>query len=355
MSSIGGSTRVAWLDHARGLSIILIVLLHSNYALEGPPATGPVAQLIELVRPFRLPALFFLSGLFLSKVLAAPLRDFLDRRVIHYAYFYTLWASIEFAPALVSHLLKGQPLAEALQRYALLFIEPHGPLWFIYALPLFFVTARLLRRVSPWIVVPVAVALSVLPIETGWVIGDRLASRFIYFYAGYLLARPALDFGSTVQHQRGAALLGLALWVLLHTALMWQGRWHESGPTAFVLGVFGVAGLVALGALLGSVRGTGWLALIGRRSLAVFLAFPLLLIVCRKLLDVARLHVNGDLSILLMAVGAIAGALALQAAVRGTALSWLFERPRWARLERGHAGAQASTKRPGAVAAGEGH
>jgi uncharacterized membrane protein YcfT len=81
------ASRVQWLDHARCLSIVLIVLLHSSFALEGIATTGPVAQLIDLVRPFRLPALFFLSGLFLGRMFNTPWRDFADRRPLPHAYF----------------------------------------------------------------------------------------------------------------------------------------------------------------------------------------------------------------------------------------------------------------------------
>jgi hypothetical protein len=101
------ASRVQWLDHARCLSIVLIVLLLSSYALEGIVATGPVAQRIDLLRPFRLPALFFLSGLFLGKMFNTPWRDFAHRRLLRNAYFYALWATIEFAARIANRRTAG--------------------------------------------------------------------------------------------------------------------------------------------------------------------------------------------------------------------------------------------------------
>ncbi len=326
-------SRVQWLDHSRGISIVLIVLLHSSYALEGSIATGPVAQLIDLVRPFRLPALFFLSGLFLSKVLNTPWREFADRRLLHYAYFYALWATIEFAALMATRAAQGQVPHDAAWQYLMLFLNPHGPLWFIYALPFFFLVARLVRDVPAWVVLPVAVLLSVLPIETGWVITDRLAGRFVFFYAGYLLAQPTRAYGLLVQRHRLVVFAALVAWGAAHVALVRLGHWHEHELTSFVLGVAGVAALVALGAWIAALRGTAWLAYIGSHSLTVFLAFPLLLIVTRKVLQLAHVQLNGDLMILLMAAGAIAGGLILERLVRHSPARFLFERPRWARLE----------------------
>jgi uncharacterized membrane protein YcfT len=305
------ASRVQWLDHSRGLSIILIVL----------------------VRPFRLPALFSLSGLFLSKVLHTTWHDFADRRLLHYAYFYALWASIAFVALIATRAAQGQLPHDAAWQYLLLFANPHGPLWFIYALPFFFLVARLVRGVPAWVVLPIAILLSILPIETGWVITDRLAARFVSFYAGYLLAQPTRAYGVLVQRHRLLVFGALLAWGVAHAALVRLGQWQAHELPSFAFGVAGVAALVAFGAWIATLRGTGWLAYIGSHSLTVFLAFPLLLIVTRKLPQLARVHVNGDLMIVLLAAGAIAGGLVLERLVRGTPARFPFERPRWARLQ----------------------
>ena len=68
------------------------------------------------------------------------------------------------------------------------FIEPFGTLWFIYLLPIFFVVTKLTRRVPPLAIWPVAAALEMAHVATGWTVIDEFCARFVYFYSGYLFA-----------------------------------------------------------------------------------------------------------------------------------------------------------------------
>ena len=64
----GPSTpRVDWVDYAKGICIILVVMMHSTLGVE--KAAGELSWLngfIEWARPFRMPDFFLISGLFLS-------------------------------------------------------------------------------------------------------------------------------------------------------------------------------------------------------------------------------------------------------------------------------------------------
>ena len=44
-----------------------------------------------------MPDFFLISGLFLARVIDRDWRDYLDRKVAHFAYFYVLWVTIQFA------------------------------------------------------------------------------------------------------------------------------------------------------------------------------------------------------------------------------------------------------------------
>jgi uncharacterized membrane protein YcfT len=324
--------RQTWVDHARGISIILIVILHARFALEHVPDARAFDALISFVQPFRLPALFLLSGLFLARIIDRGWPEFLDRRVVHYAYFYALWATIEFAPMFASGILRDSAAAMPLAvDYMWRFVAPHGPLWFIYALPLFFVLAKLLRKVPAWIVLPVAAAVSMAEVQTGWVIGDRLASRYVYFHAGYVLAPAIFTMGAWVRGNPRVVALALALWFTAHLIAMLT--FAPGNPAlAFALGVAGCAAVLAVGALVSRSTLTGWLALFGRRSLVIFLAFPLLLVVMRKVLELSGWPLAGDLKVLFVVTGSILGALLIHRLTGGTPLRFLFERPAWARL-----------------------
>ena len=326
------SGRESWVDHARGISIILIVILHARFALAAVPDAPVFDALIRIVQPFRLPALFFLAGLFLARIIDREWPRFLDRRVVHYAYFYALWATLEFAPVFASGVMKDAAAVEPLAiDYLWLFVTPHGPLWFIYALPFFFVLAKLLRPIPALIVLPVAALISMAEIQTGWVIGDRLASRYFYFHAGYALAPLVFSAGARMRVNLPAVTLALALWLTVHVIAVLTAAPGNTALT-FALGGAGCAAVLAAGALLSRSSWMGWLAMLGHRSLVIFLAFPLLLVVVRKALEVGGWPIPGDLRVLLLVAGSIFGALLVQRLTRGTPLRFLFERPRWAQL-----------------------
>ena len=52
---------------------------------------------VEFARPFRMPDFFLIAGLFLSSRIDGPWRLYIDRKVLHFAYFYVLWLTIQFA------------------------------------------------------------------------------------------------------------------------------------------------------------------------------------------------------------------------------------------------------------------
>src|ERR1700745_4397959 len=92
------SARVDWVDYAKGICIVMVVMMHS--VLGGGAAageTGFMHALVAFAKPFRMPDFFLISGLFLSVVIDRDWRTFLDRKVVHFAYFYVLWVTIQFS------------------------------------------------------------------------------------------------------------------------------------------------------------------------------------------------------------------------------------------------------------------
>ena len=52
---------------------------------------------VAFAKPFRMPDFFLISGLFLAQRHRPRWRTYLDRKVVHFAYFYVLWMTIQFA------------------------------------------------------------------------------------------------------------------------------------------------------------------------------------------------------------------------------------------------------------------
>ena len=153
-TDVGQSTppRVDWVDYAKGFCIIMVVMMHSTLGVEAVAGRESwMHALVAFAKPFRMPDFFLISGLFLARVIDRDGRSYLDRKVLHFAYFYLLWVTIQFgfkAPGLAAeHGASG-----VVWLYAEAFVEPFGTLWFIYLLPIFFVVTKLARSVPPIVI-----------------------------------------------------------------------------------------------------------------------------------------------------------------------------------------------------------
>ena len=145
----GSPVRVDWVDYAKGICIVMVVMMHSVLGVEAAAGqTGFMHWLVMFAKPFRMPDFFLISGLFLAVVIDRDWRTYLDRKVVHFAYFYLLWVTIQFgfkAPSFAAETNWGHVGYLYLES----FIEPFGTLWFIYLLPIFFVVTKLTRSAPP--------------------------------------------------------------------------------------------------------------------------------------------------------------------------------------------------------------
>ena len=129
------NSRLDWVDAAKGISIILVVMMHSAYSVGADTgSTGYLHYIIGWATPFRMPEFFLISGLFLSQVIGRDWLRFADRRAVHYLYFYALWAVLQLVVKVGIGM--GDPLL-ALNYMAWAIVEPYGVLWFIYMLAAF--------------------------------------------------------------------------------------------------------------------------------------------------------------------------------------------------------------------------
>ena len=90
-----------------------------------------------------MPDFFLISGLFLAQVIDRDWRTYLDRKVVHFFYFYLLWTAIQFALKAPGPVRRAMASPGVAWLYLETFWEPFGTLWFIYLLPIFFVVTKL--------------------------------------------------------------------------------------------------------------------------------------------------------------------------------------------------------------------
>jgi uncharacterized membrane protein YcfT len=326
------SSRIPWVDYAKGICIILVVMMHSTLGVEKALGVSTwIGLFIEWARPFRMPDFFLISGLFLARRINAPWPQYVDTKILYFAYFYVLWMSIQF-------LFKGHGVyaVEGLQglaaNYGLGLIEPFGTLWFIYLLAAFFAVTKLLARISPLAVFLVAAVLEVLPIHTGWTLFDEFAARYVYFFAGYWLSARIFNFADTVQQiPLGNVSLALLAWALFEAIAVFGGFAALPGA-GLVLGFAGAAAVVAAAVALSRLPGTDLLRSLGANSIVIYLAFFLFMAASRSLLLRTADLLPADIIAIAVTACGVAGPILLHGLVKRTPLRLLFERPAWARV-----------------------
>ena len=326
-----GKDRVAWVDYAKGFCIVMVVMMHSTLGVEEAAGqTSWMGALVAFAKPFRMPDFFLISGLFLARVIDRNWRDYLDKKVVHFAYFYVIWVTIQFA-------FKAPGFAADLgwdgvaREYALAFVEPFGTLWFIYLLPICFVATKALRRVPVAIVWLIAAMLHLAGVQTGWIVIDEFCSRFVFFYSGYAFAPHVFAFADTVLANRRDAVFFLLAWALFE-AVMVFGGYADIRLIGMGLGFLGAMAVVTVSVLLSTVDWARPLRFAGENSIAVYLAFFLPMAASRiTLLKFAPGLDIGTVAVIVTAVGVVTPLLFFLA-VRNTKARYLFKRPAWAHL-----------------------
>jgi uncharacterized membrane protein YcfT len=304
----------------------MVVMMHSTLGVEAALGEkGWLHAAVAFAKPFRMPDFFLISGLFLACVIDREWRTYLDRKVVHFAYFYVLWVTIQFcfkAPAFAA----AHGWAGVAGLYLMSFVEPFGTLWFIYLLPVFFVVTKLARRVPQLLVWLVAAGLEIAPIETGWTMVDEFAGRFVYFYTGYILAPRIFALAAGAQRRPVSAVVGLLAWAAFNGFYV-LGRADGLPFVSLTLGLMGAAAVVAVSALMAKSDVFAALRYCGKHSIVIYLAFFLPMAASRAVLIKTGVVTDvGTIAALVTFAGVIVP-LALFWAVRATPLRFLFERP----------------------------
>ena len=326
--------RINWVDYGKGICIILVVMMHStlNYG-EMVHATGWMHHAVDFSSPFRMPDFFLIAGLFLSRSIHGALPDYIDRKVVHFAYFYILWLGLQTL-AFEADLLMSDPGAVA-AIFAQQLIFPASSLWFIHQLLVFYLVTRLLKDLPVVGVFMGACLLHVAfyagAVDTGWSVTNRFANWYVFFFAGYAFA-PAIF---------AAARMAAKSWQVTLAALICWAVWnHElvnlglSGlpVVSLAMGFAGALAIVAIASLMARFSVGGAIRYAGKHSIVIYLTFFIPMKVAQKGLAATGLIPDVGTASLAILVFALAAPLVFHRLIKNTPLIALYERPAAFRL-----------------------
>lgn len=302
----GMRQRTDWVDAAKGLSIVLVVVLHSTLwlyqaGLVSDPGLNRFNAVFESVR---MPLFFAMSGLFAAKWLRAPWSELLHSKVSVLLWAFVLWQVTVFGYRVAGGAILPEVTDGNLRSQVLFLIvspvRPNAELWFLWALMVFFLLGRLLWRLPPALVLVTAAGASVL--WSGMVqpaIGDEmrdlLGAGLFAFPQYFVFFLGAALFSAGIRRQVDRTPWPLAAAVLVVWTALFAG-WRVLDPAHGIPGaVFleqcaGVLGGVALAVLLQRV---GPLAHLGRHTLEVYLSHTVFIVAVACLLHLGDVEVAG--------------------------------------------------------------
>lgn len=279
LSHRSSKERMAWADLARGGSMILVVLMHVDqlhFAAIFPPSvvTSMWDVLTSVMRPVRMPLFFMISGLLAASAITRPWSTALRGRLYSLAYLYILWLALyAVASELGAQVGRIDDEKVGLAGYAWQLLWPRSILWYLYALILYFVAAKLLRNVNTVVVLGLAGLLSAFSDFLPFPSAPDLARSFFYYLLGLHFTRFWSQLANDASWRR-LGLAGLAYGASVGLILVLgedvAGIWIPSGLAGICLGVTAAA-------MLSKIKYFDVVTSIGRNTLPIFVLHGLII------------------------------------------------------------------------------
>ena len=320
-------SRIEWIDVVKATSVLLVVFMHATNAivdLGGPSwAMSVLVWFNHLVEPLRMPIFFLVSGMLASSAVHRPWSKTLNRTT-GMIYLYIIWILL----FLGFTVLLGASLNEPFT--AILFAK--SGYWYLYAMALFFILARLLRNQPAWLVVAVAIVPNLLRPLVDQLFGalipgtlfTSMTLNIAFFLAGAYFKE---IFATTAQKATMATTIALGALSVV-TSMLWMNMPAATGQSYFLLSVVWVAFGISLAVQLTRNGAPAWASYVGARTLPVYvMQWPVLFVVSSFLPAAFVGNVAVQFLFPFLITGAVA-ALALSAH-RVEAFKPLFVAPAW--------------------------
>lgn len=322
--------RLGWVDTGRGIAIVLVALYHAaRWLVNAGFDTAGWQAANEILSSLRMPLFFALSGLFAGKWLTANWRDLWRAKLVLFLWVFIVWEVIGSVVFILGTAIDGQRVSIKDTVVALLIspVFPRLELWFIWALSIFFVLAKLTRSVNKWVQLGLAAIVSAvaLTLWLSFTTGVTGSLKYYFFFlAGIYLRDLLINFGSLANRSILIGVLGL--WVLISVGLSYFGIRQVAG-LYFLNCLLGVLAGIVLSRALSRIDLIGWA---GRNTLPIYLAHTPIIILASFALSLTALPVlmSQDLIVTpIVAVAAVAASLWLHRVCQRRVLRYLYEPP----------------------------
>jgi len=182
--------RILWLDLARIVSVIAIVMLHVTLVAYAPYAADSAQRdawlaAIDETWPFHLTTLFVISGMLSSDRIRSGFGAGAGRVVLRPLYLYVVWYAIYVLLTSAGD-NTWTPVLWQKKSVLIELVLPKNVLWFLLALAVWSTVFALIRKLPAWLVLSITLCVSVL---TWWLPGIRGVDQYVNVLTyGFFLA-----------------------------------------------------------------------------------------------------------------------------------------------------------------------
>lgn len=326
--------RIDYIDCAKGLGIILVVIGHVIVELRVWFLSTPSAHLnsvYQVIYTFHMPLFFFLIGIiaFHSR-LKRKFSKFITTKIQSVLYPYFVWSLILFGIVMLQ--MHGNSI---IAEFLKIFYAPNWYLWFLYTLFIFYFLYGLfpINKLGHLGLLFVALASFVWlkEVQSDSRFPYAIGNGFIYFVLGSVFSFLSMErFLIKLKYSINIAILGVMFglfFMAFHVSV-------ESNPpiVSFLLALIGILIMLNVAIALCKTPLFPALSYVGRRSISIYLAHNLIIVVTMKYISYSALRCfNGWI---LFTVGVTSGVLCpllLYEGGRKIRFNWLFE---WSSSER---------------------
>ncbi|WP_181706958.1 acyltransferase family protein [Chthonobacter rhizosphaerae] len=327
---MSASTRIAWLDIAKGGSILLVVFLHASIKAEDAGIGNSHIWMINTIfGPIRMPVFFAVSGYLVRSLIRKEWRVVLTKRVWLLIYLFVLWTILHAIYR--QGILYGQPPSVVIGTFLNSLITPSSEIWFIHALAIYTVATKGLYKLPRHALLGAALVMTFLSFSGLIQVDEHSHKGLLQYYAFFLIG---CLFGEiAVERITSLGVLTLAALAVLYVTLFY-GKMELTG---LALGMAELA--MCITGLLVGCRMAEWisrvprlpdpLTYLGHNTLAIYLAHPFLLSIMLRL--IRRIdglpYWSSYVVIPGVVVAAIAGSLLLKVVVERVGAGWLYAPP----------------------------